>query len=132
MKKRVYVTAAAAILTALWCQTAFAGQWVEDPSRPANENGRTNWWYQRDDGTYPAGGWEWLDGNGDGTAESYRFDENGWMYASTTVDGYAVNENGAWVENGEYPADWKALEKMVRGVCYNNAVEFFSFPLEKA
>lgn len=39
---------------------------------------------------------------------------------------------GAWVENGEYPADWKALEKMVRGVCYNNAVEFFSFPLEKA
>lgn len=100
MKKRFYVTAAAAILTALWCQTAFAGQWVEDPSRPANENGRTNWWYQRDDGTYPAGGWEWLDGNGDGTAESYRFDENGWMYASTTVDGYAVNENGAWVENG--------------------------------
>lgn len=39
---------------------------------------------------------------------------------------------GAWVENGEYPADWKALEKMVRGVCYNNAVEFFGFPLEKA
>ena len=39
---------------------------------------------------------------------------------------------GAWVENGEYPADWKALEKMVRGVCYNNAVEFFDFPLEKA
>ena len=39
---------------------------------------------------------------------------------------------GAWVENGEYPADWKALEKMVRGVCYNNAVEFFGFPLKKA
>ena len=39
---------------------------------------------------------------------------------------------GSWVENGEYPADWKALEKMVRGVCYNNAVEFFGFPLEKA
>ena len=43
-----------------------------------------------------------------------------------------VLEDGAWVENGEYPADWKALEKMVRGVCYNNAVEFFGFPLEKA
>ena len=39
---------------------------------------------------------------------------------------------GAWVENGEYPADWKALEKMVRGVCYNTAVEFFGFPLEEA
>ena len=39
---------------------------------------------------------------------------------------------GSWVENGEYPADWKALEKIVKGICYNNAVEFFGFPLEKA
>ena len=38
---------------------------------------------------------------------------------------------GGWVENGEYPADWKALEKIVKGICYNNAVEFFGFPLEK-
>lgn len=38
---------------------------------------------------------------------------------------------GGWVENGEYPADRKALEKIVKGICYNNAVEFFGFPLEK-
>ena len=38
---------------------------------------------------------------------------------------------GGWVENGEYPADGKALEKIVKGICYNNAVEFFGFPLEK-
>ena len=36
---------------------------------------------------------------------------------------------GAWVENGEYPADFEALGEMVRGICYNNAVDFFS--LEK-
>ena len=36
---------------------------------------------------------------------------------------------GAWVENGEYPADFEALGEMVRGICYNNAVNFFS--LEK-
>ena len=51
--------------------------------------------------------------------------------AELTAHTYVL-EDGAWVENGEYPADWKALEKMVRGVCYNNAVEFFGFPLEKA
>ncbi len=38
---------------------------------------------------------------------------------------------GGWVENGEYPADWKALERIVKGICYNNAVDFFGFPLEK-
>ncbi|MCD7906921.1 MAG: glucuronate isomerase, partial [Clostridium sp.] len=27
---------------------------------------------------------------------------------------------GSWVENGEYPADMKALENMVRGISYNN------------
>ncbi|MBR6654417.1 MAG: glucuronate isomerase [Oscillospiraceae bacterium] len=36
---------------------------------------------------------------------------------------------GAWVENGEYPDDFEALGEMVRGICYNNAVNFFS--LEK-
>lgn len=32
---------------------------------------------------------------------------------------------GGWVENGEYPADYKVLEKTVRGICYNNAVRYF-------
>ncbi len=32
---------------------------------------------------------------------------------------------GGWVENGEYPADEKALEKIVKGICYNNAVRYF-------
>ena len=33
---------------------------------------------------------------------------------------------GSWVENGEYPEDHAALEQIVRGICYDNAVEFFS------
>lgn len=32
---------------------------------------------------------------------------------------------GGWVENGEYPADYKALEKIVKGISYNNAVRYF-------
>ncbi|MGN1142575.1 MAG: glucuronate isomerase [Oliverpabstia sp.] len=36
---------------------------------------------------------------------------------------------GGWVENGEYPADYKALEKIVKGISYNNAVRYFGFNL---
>ena len=34
---------------------------------------------------------------------------------------------GQWVEDGEYPADWETLEKIVKGVCYNNAEAYFGF-----
>ena len=34
---------------------------------------------------------------------------------------------GSWVENGEFPADWDALKKIVEGVCYNNAKAYFNF-----
>ncbi len=36
---------------------------------------------------------------------------------------------GGWVENGEYPADEKALEKIIKGISYNNAVRYFGFDL---
>jgi len=39
---------------------------------------------------------------------------------------------GQWVEEGFYPADWETLGEIVKGVCYNNAVSYFGFPLEKA
>lgn len=42
-----------------------------------------------------------LDGNGDGVAECYYFDGNGYMLANTTTpDGYTVNADGAWTVNG--------------------------------
>ena len=34
---------------------------------------------------------------------------------------------GAWVEDGEYPADMKTLEKIVAGICYYNAKNYFNF-----
>lgn len=36
---------------------------------------------------------------------------------------------GGWVENGEYPADYKTLKKIVKGISYNNAVRYFGFDL---
>ena len=36
---------------------------------------------------------------------------------------------GEWVENGEYPADYKTLKEIVCGISYNNAVSYFEFDL---
>lgn len=38
---------------------------------------------------------------------------------------------GGWVENGEYPNDERMLEKIVKGICYNNAIRYFGFDLIK-
>lgn len=37
---------------------------------------------------------------------------------------------GNWVENGEYPADDMLLSQIVKGISYNNTVEYFEFDLE--
>ena len=36
---------------------------------------------------------------------------------------------GDWVENGEYPEDEAQLEKIVKGICYNNALSYFNIEL---
>ncbi len=36
---------------------------------------------------------------------------------------------GAWVENGEYPEDYRTLEKIIKGISYNNAVKYFEFDI---
>lgn len=37
---------------------------------------------------------------------------------------------GEWVENGEYPDDFEALNKLVSDISYYNAVRYFSFDLK--
>lgn len=34
---------------------------------------------------------------------------------------------GTWVENGEYPNDEKTLGKIVRDICFDNAMQYFGF-----
>ena len=36
---------------------------------------------------------------------------------------------GGWVENGEYPNDDAALEQIVKGICFENAVKYFGIEL---
>ncbi len=37
---------------------------------------------------------------------------------------------GEWVENGEFPAAYDTLEEIIKGICYNNAVNYFGFHLK--
>ena len=63
-------------------------------------NSKNAWWYDLGNGQYYMSSWQWIDGNGDGIAECYCFDENGWMYENAiTPDRFTVNENGAWTVN---------------------------------
>lgn len=72
--------------------TAFAGQWQSDAN---------GWWWQNDNGSYPTNTWQWIDGNNDGTAESYYFNPQGYCLMNTTTpDGYTVNPAGAWIVDG--------------------------------
>ena len=34
---------------------------------------------------------------------------------------------GGWIEDGEYPANMTNLEKIIKGICYNNAKDYFGF-----
>ena len=96
MKRKKLVTVATAICSLLMSSTVFAGTWQTG----TGEN-QGKWWYDNGNGSYTSNGWQWIDGNNDGTAECYYFDNNGWLLTNTTTpDGYSVNADGAWVENG--------------------------------
>ena len=90
--KRVAALVLAASMVLGSTMTSMAASWQQNA---------TGWWWQNDDGTWPANEWRWLDGNNDGIAECYYFDGNGYMLSNTTTpDGYQVNADGAWVVNG--------------------------------
>lgn len=78
-----------------------------------------NWYFLNTvhDGTFGAKlkGWHWIDGY------CYYFDSNGKMAASTiTPDGYQVNHDGQWVENGivQYSAG-KGISSKVAETIYS-------------
>lgn len=90
MKTKLTITTL--VMSMALSMTAMAGQWQQDGAA---------WKYQQDDGSYQAGGWQWIDGNGDGVAECYYFGTDGTMLANTTTpDGYTVDASGAWTELG--------------------------------
>ena len=88
-----FFAAAAAVVLASF--PAMAGDWKKGTGENAN-----SWWYDLGSGKW-AKGWEWIDGDNDGVAEKYYFDQNGWLLTGTvTPDGFTVNAEGAWVDGG--------------------------------
>lgn len=84
MRKRVLVLAALA-LSSMMSISAYAGEWKQD---------NTGWWYQNDDGSYPANTWQEIDG------KQYYFGNDGYMFHDTTTpDGYQVGSDGAWIQD---------------------------------
>ena len=106
--------------------TAFAGSW---------QSNATGWWWQEDDGTWPANCWKWIDDNGDGVSEMYYFDANGYRLANTIApDGKYVNANGQWETEGYvHHDDGGVPEMLVNGVYYGldmigeNAITTFNY-----
>lgn len=92
MRKKMTTVALTTLMTLAISVPTFAAQWQSDAN---------GWWYQNDDGGYPISTWQWIDGNSDGIAESYYFDEQGYCLLNTTTpDGFTVNATGAWTVNG--------------------------------
>lgn len=91
--KKLALVVLTAGLSVLSCMPAFASGWQKDT---------VGWWYGTNENntTWYNSGWQWVDGNNDGIAESYYFNSNGYIAVNTTVDGYTVNNDGAWTVNG--------------------------------
>ncbi len=92
MRKKIMIGISAVIIMAASSITAYAGQWKQD---------NIGYWYQDNDGSYPVNSWRWIDGNNDGIAECYYFNNNGYLSVNTvTPDGFQVDKDGAWIING--------------------------------
>ncbi len=93
MRKKTAIIALSAGLSVLTTIPALASGWQKN---------ETGWWYgtNADNSTWYSNGWQWIDGNGDGIAECYYFDANGYMAENTVIDGSSVDGNGAWTVNG--------------------------------
>lgn len=89
--KLTKIFALSAVILTLSAVPAFAGEWKQDDK---------GWWYQDDDGTYPRNTWRWIDGNHDGTAECYYFNDMGYILTSCPAPGGgSLNELGQWYKN---------------------------------
>jgi len=96
--KKIAALVLAAVLCIAMAAPAFAfeyGSWEYEP------NMGFKWIEHNYDGSYsyPVGTWEWIDDDGDGAAQCFRFDNGGYMYESCwTPEGYYVNSIGEWAD----------------------------------
>ncbi|MBT9778782.1 hypothetical protein GPL15_20080 [Clostridium sp. MCC353] len=97
MRKTVKLLTAVVLLSLSASMVSYAGSWKQDEEKknmygPENQAEVSSWWYQEDDGSYPAQCWKQIG------QKWYYFNQDGWMLQDTiTPDGKKVDESGAWV-----------------------------------
>ena len=96
-------TAALALTLSL---PAFAGEW---------KNSEYGWWYDRGDGTCAPTGWHWIDGNNDGIAECYYFNEYCYCVPWSVVNVLARDDCNASITREHQIADILELLKGKNG-----------------
>ena len=101
--KKLITFIAAGVFALSMAMTSFAGSW---------QRNNVGWWYQNDNGTWPAACWQQING------AWYYFNPAGYMLENTTTpDGYYVGVDGAWIPGGQPAAqttqaiDYSALGK---------------------
>lgn len=84
-----------AALTVILLAGAFGGGTAYAAAGWEEHSGGT-WRYVKEDESYAAGEWLWIDG------QCYCFDESGWLYMGCiTPDGYYVDHSGAWIPDAK-------------------------------
>ena len=91
MKRIITAIVLAAGLSVVASVTGFAGEWKQNS---------TGWWWQNDDGSYLTNTEAWLDGNRDGIAERYIFDQAGYLFTNTYVK--LASDNGNYEDMGRF------------------------------
>ena len=94
MKKSICNILLGSTIALFITSNAFGAGWIKDD---------TGWWYSTNDSNteWLSHGWHWVDGNNDGIAECYWFNENGYIAENfISMDGFTCNEDGAWHVNG--------------------------------
>lgn len=78
-----------------WSADEIGGNSIRETWKELEWQGKLNWYYFGKDG-YMLTGWQWING------KCYLLDiKTGMLYVNTTTpDGYKVNANGEWLENG--------------------------------
>lgn len=88
--RKILILTAATVFSMCLSINVMAGTWKKD------SNG---WWYDYGNGSFPKSGWEWIDDDGDSYAESYYFNDKGYILTNTVKDGYKINPSGAWIDS---------------------------------
>ena len=83
--KKLITFIAAGVFALSMAMTSFAGSW---------QRNNVGWWYQNDNGTWPAACWQQING------AWYYFNPAGYMLENTTTpDGYYVGADGSYDPN---------------------------------